>query len=224
MSDASPPASAPRVVPLTRETLQDQVHRQIRNLILDGAMSPGETVTIHGLAEAFGVSPMPVREALNRLTSANALTVISGRSVGIPPLSRARLTELRNVRVEIEALAAAWGVAGATEADVAAARSQLAVLRSSISSGDLKRYLRANHAFHFTIYRASGSDILMRIVEDLWLQISPYFHKLHGSYATANDHHCEMMGALAARDEGAIQQALRADIDAAYRTLAPQLD
>ena len=66
-------------------------------------------VPVQSLADAFGVSAMPVREALRRLTAANALTVVSGRSIGIPRLSRAKLTDLRNVRIEIEALARQMG-------------------------------------------------------------------------------------------------------------------
>lgn len=211
------------ITPLSRDTLQDKVHRQLCDLILDGRLPPGETITIHGLADAFGVSPMPVREALKRLTAANALTIVSGRSVGIPRLSRDRLTDLRNVRLEIEALAAGWGVAHATPADVEAAAGHLAAVEAAAAAGDLKGYLRGNRALHFAIYRASGSEILLRIIEDLWLQISPYFHKLHASYAIANTHHREMVEALAAGDAAAVRAALRADIEAAYHSLMPQL-
>jgi DNA-binding GntR family transcriptional regulator len=58
-------------------------------------------VTIQSLSDAFGVSTMPVREVLNRLVAEKALTVISGRSVGIPPLTIERLEDLQRVRVEI---------------------------------------------------------------------------------------------------------------------------
>src|SRR4051812_10868239 len=97
-----------QVEPLARDTLQERVYNQLAGLILDGGIAPGQFVTIQGLAEAFDVSTMPVREALKRLTAANALTVVSGRSIGIPPLTLDRLTDLRNVRVEIEGTAAAW--------------------------------------------------------------------------------------------------------------------
>ncbi|ESW80484.1 FCD domain-containing protein [Mesorhizobium sp. C280B] len=52
-------------------------------------------------------------------------------------------------------------------------------------------YLRANYAFHFSIYRAAGSENMLNIIENLWLQISPYFNMLHdsGNYSTANQHH-----------------------------------
>ena len=97
-----------RVEPLDRETLQDRVYNQLASLILDGGISPGQLVTIQGLADAFGVSTMPVREALKRLSGASALTVVSGRSIGIPPLTLERLIDLRNVRLEIEGTAVAW--------------------------------------------------------------------------------------------------------------------
>src|SRR5689334_24973284 len=95
-----------KVVPLNRETLQDRIYRRVCDLILDGEIAPGQLVTIQGLADAFGVSAMPVREALQRLTTAKALTVISGRSIGIPKLSLDLLTDLRRVRLEVETLAA----------------------------------------------------------------------------------------------------------------------
>ena len=83
-------ASLPRR-PVSRATLPNEIYRQIKELILDGGIAPGELVTIQGLADAFDVSTMPVREALQRLTTEKALTVMSGRSVGIPELEASRL-------------------------------------------------------------------------------------------------------------------------------------
>jgi len=209
------------IAPLSRETLQDRVFRHVTELILDGSIVPGEMVTVQSLADAFGVSPMPVREALRRLTAANALTVVSGRSIGIPPLSRARLTDLRNVRYEIEAIAAAWAAEKRGDAMLGPLEEQLVALEQANAAGDVKAYLRANYAFHFSIYRAAGSENLLKIIEDLWLQISPYFNMLHdsGNYLTANAHHRQMFAALRDRDGKAIRAAVRADIDAAYRVL-----
>ena len=62
-------------------------YRRICDLILDGGIAPGQVVTIQILAKAFGVSTMPVREALKRLTAGGALSLLTGRSIGIPRLS-----------------------------------------------------------------------------------------------------------------------------------------
>ena len=101
MTDAYQRAPLP-VVRVPRNTLQDHVYRQLCELILNGEIAPGQLVTIQGLADAFGVSAMPVREALQRLTAARVLTVISSRSIGVPPLSEERLLDLRRVRLEVE--------------------------------------------------------------------------------------------------------------------------
>lgn len=211
----------PEFEPLSRETLQERVYRRIVELILDGSIVPGEMVTVQSLADLFGVSPMPVREALRRLTAANALTVVSGRSIGIPPLSRDRLTDLRNVRLEIEPTAAAWAAVHIDTGALARLEIHLQALEQANAEGDVRSYLRANHAFHFSIYRAARSENMLKIIEDLWLQISPYFNMLHdsGNYSTANEHHQQMLKALKNHEPEAVRTALRADIEAAYHVL-----
>ncbi|HVI80778.1 MAG TPA: GntR family transcriptional regulator, partial [Candidatus Acidoferrum sp.] len=95
-------------LPVSRETVQDHVYRRMKELILNGDIEPGGTVTIQSLSDSFGVSAMPVREALHRLVAEKALTVVAGRSVGIPPVTVERLEDLQRVRVEIEGAAAEW--------------------------------------------------------------------------------------------------------------------
>ena len=214
------------IAKLSKETLQDRVHRQISDMILDGGIAPGQLVKIQALADAFGVSAMPVREALHRLTAENALSVVSGRSIGIPKLNRSRLTDLRDVRIEVESIAVSWAAKLFTEAGLQNLRTQLDELTAGSQHRDTKAYLRANHSFHFTIYRLAGSPTLLKIIENLWLQISPYFNLLHssGNYSTANKHHLGMLQALNDRDAVAAKEALREDIVAAYRVLVDLVD
>jgi DNA-binding GntR family transcriptional regulator len=207
--------------PVVRGTLPDEIYREIKELILDGGIAPGELVTIQGLAEAFGVSAMPVREALQRLTAEKALTVVSGRSVGIPELEASRLGDLCRVRLEIETLATRWAVGNLRAADVRQLEDLVAVMAKAVSEGDPRRYVRANHEFHFGIYRAAGSETLLSIIEGLWLQVSPYFHLLHGSgnYASANHQHRQLLAALKADDPVAASESIRADIEDAAKVL-----
>src|SRR5579863_7780228 len=108
MTDAMTKKPDLRVTPLVRDTLHERAYRRICDLILDGEIAPGQIVTIQNLAEAFGVSAMPVREALKRLTAAGALSPMSGRSIGVPHLSLERLADLRRVRLSIEGMATEW--------------------------------------------------------------------------------------------------------------------
>src|SRR3978361_2237694 len=84
---------------IRRGTMQEDVYRQAKQLILNGWLPPGRSITIQWLADACGVSAMPVREAILRLTAEKALTVVAGRSRGIPPLTRERLPAPTRPRV-----------------------------------------------------------------------------------------------------------------------------
>jgi DNA-binding GntR family transcriptional regulator len=213
------------IAPLSRDTLQERVFRHVTELILDGSIVPGEMVTVQSLADAFGVSPMPVREALRRLTAANALTVVSGRSIGIPALRKERLKDLRDVRYEIEAIAGGWAAERRPDEAIDILRQHLDELEAANAGGDVKSYLRANYAFHFAIYGSAGSPNLLKIIEDLWLQISPYFNMLRGSgnYSTANEHHQAMFAGIRDRQPALVREAIRNDIDAAYDVLLRHL-
>ena len=224
MSDTLSRPALP-VAQVPRSTMQDQVYRQLCELILNGEIAPGQLVTIQALAHAFGVSAMPVREALQRLSAARVLTVISGRSIGVPPLSRDRLSDLRRVRVEVELIAAMWAAPTLKDAELQRLEECVAAMEEAVRLGQNKQYLRWNRAFHFGIYSAARSEALLAIIETLWLQISPYFHLLHasGNYLMANRQHELMLDGLRARDGAAVAGALRDDIEAAYQVLASLL-
>jgi DNA-binding GntR family transcriptional regulator len=214
-----------QVEPLRRDTLPERVYRQVSGLILDGGIAPGQLVTIQALAEAFHVSAMPVREALQRLTAANALTIVSGRSIGIPPLTLERLTDLRNVRLQVECAATSWAAQHADEETIAELKDLLRQMEQATASGDTKAYLQANRAFHFTIYRSARSPTLAGIIENLWLQIGPYLNLLResGNYVSSNIHHKDIVDALALRDSDAAQAAMAGDINDAFAVLAEVL-
>ena len=55
--------------PLQKDTLQDGVYKNVCQLLLEGGIAPGQTVTVASLTKAFQVSPMPVREAISRLVA-----------------------------------------------------------------------------------------------------------------------------------------------------------
>jgi DNA-binding GntR family transcriptional regulator len=207
--------------PVGRETVQDRVYHQIRELILNGDIEPGQTITIQNLSAAFQVSAMPVREALRRLVAEQALTVVSGRSVGIPALTRDRLADLRRVRREVEPLAAAW--AAQHMGPAALRRIGILIDRMQVAADqqDGRHFVPANHDFHFTIYRSAESPALLSIIESLWLQIGPYFHVLRASdnWHSANSAHRMIVEALRRRDGREAAAALYRDIEEAAEAL-----
>jgi len=207
--------------PVSRATIQDHVLGKLRDLIQNGGIEPGRTVTVQSLAEAFGVSTMPVREAMHRLVAEKALTVVAGRSVGIPPLTLDRLEDLRRVRVEVEGTAAKWAALAISSEGLQHLERMMEEMRLAGPENDRTRYVPANRAFHFTIYRAAGSDTLLSIIESLWLQIGPYINLLtqSNSWGPSAVEHQEIYAALQRRDQAAACRAMQSDINGAARAL-----
>lgn len=208
-------------LPVSRETVQDHVYRRMKELILNGDIEPGGTVTIQSLSDSFGVSAMPVREALHRLVAEKALTVVAGRSVGIPPVTVERLEDLQRVRVEIEGAAAEWAAQAISVEDLDHLSGLIEQMDVAETRRDRRKYVRANQAFHFTIYRASGSDTLLSIIELLWLQIGPYFNLLNATenWWVSNAEHKTIRDAMIRKDGAAARRALQTDIEAAAAAL-----
>ena len=103
---------------LPEELLHTSVYGELRQRLITGRIVPGLGLSTRGLAEELGVSAMPVREALQRLTASRVLTVISSRSIGIPPLTGERLFDLRRVRLEVESIAAIWATHNISDSDI----------------------------------------------------------------------------------------------------------
>ena len=66
---------------LQRNTLNEEVYEQLKQALMTGRIAPGATMTIRSLAASFGISPMPVREALRRLVAEHVLFLLPNRSV-----------------------------------------------------------------------------------------------------------------------------------------------
>src|SRR5919198_120078 len=91
---------------LQRNTLNEEVYQQLKQALMSGRISPGSTMTIRSLAKSFGISPMPVREALRRLVAEHVLVLLPNRSVSLPIITRERFREITRIRTSLEGLAA----------------------------------------------------------------------------------------------------------------------
>src|SRR5688500_16434787 len=119
MSTKSAPARKPRagqsaaqaesaltMPKLQRNTLNEEVYQQLKQALMTGRIAPGSTMTIRSLAASFGISPMPVREALRRLVAEHVLVLLPNRSVSLPIITRERFREITRIRTSLEGLAA----------------------------------------------------------------------------------------------------------------------
>ena len=194
----------PPAAPRDRETLHERVYRELREAIVTGRFVPGRPVTLRGVAEELGVSPMPVRDAFRQLVAERALVMFDNRRVAVPAMSPSRFAELCLARALIEPELATLALSRVTTADLVAMRAIDREIDAALAQGDTEAYMRRNHDFHFQLYRAAGSSVLLPLVQSLWLQVGPSLRMVVGRLGTVRvvDHHQAAIQAIRARDEG----------------------
>lgn len=173
----------PRLARLQSTTLQSRAYDEIKSALVRGHFAPGQTVSIRQLAGDLGTSPMPIREAVHRLVSERALEMRGARSLRVPLLTREKFQDLIQARCLIEPEAAALAAKRITPEQLDTLDRENRRLMRAIKRLDQTEMIEANRAFHFTIYEAAGSPILMQLIDSLWLQIGPYIQALFHRYS-----------------------------------------
>ena len=205
---------------IARQTVQDRVYSVLRDRLMRGGFEPGQKLKIAELASALGTSAMPVREALNRLTAERAIDSMPNRSVRVPSLSKESLRDLMEARCAIEGLAVARAAANTDAATLENLRRFIAAQSETDAEHVSEGSAEQNRAFHFAIYRRSGSAVLLPIIESLWLQFGPYLRvasdRFDGREGRGTNFHVEIVEALARGDGSAARKALEADIGRAF--------
>lgn len=199
---------------LTDGPLHDRVYRSLRDALITGRIVPGRAVTLRGLSQSLGVSPMPVREAIRRLSAEGGLVVGANRRAWVPDMDAARFDELVRARSLLEPEAAVRALPLIDEARLARLREIDAAVDVALENGDVEAYMAGNHRFHFEIYAAAPSRVLLPLIESLWLQFGPFMRSVYGRLGTAAlvDHHVHALDAIAAGDPDRLAEAIRADI------------
>ena len=215
------------LAPVGRETVQDRVYAELRRALIGGRFAPSQVLTIRTLADALMTSTMPVREAIGRLITEQALEALPNRTIRVPPVTLTRLDDLLRARILIEGEAIALASGHMTPRLLGAVRGIMAewqTMRSGDAPALVDREVALNQAFHFEIYRACGSAILMPMIESLWLQSGPctraaiFAFTEAGESDSARFHHA-ILAALESGDAKAARAALVADISRPFAFL-----
>ncbi len=184
-----------------------------------GVFKPGDRLVESELADRFGVSRTPVREALQRLETQGMLAR-DGRSLIVASLDHNQLAELYAVRTELEGLAARLAARHATEEECRVLRSMVTEDRALLG-GDPRALSRANKRFHRQIHLASHNRFLIQqldLVHRAMALMATTSFAAEGRDAPALAEHEKIVAAIEARDGEAAYQALKTHISRAYET------
>ena len=206
------------------EPVQDprSVQKDAYTLILEaidtGVYRPGDRLVESELAERFGVSRTPVREALQRLETQSMLTR-DGRSLIVASLDHNQLAELYVVRAELEGLAASLAARHASPEEVRVLREMVESDRRHL--GDPSALSRANRRFHKQVHLASHNRYLVQqldLVHRSMALLASTSLAAEGRDEAALAEHDAIVSAIEARDSAAAYDALRTHISRAFET------
>ena len=184
-----------------------------------GVFKPGDRLVESELAERFGVSRTPVREALQRLET-QAMLARDGRSLMVASLDHNQLAELYAVRTELEGLAARLAARHATEEEVRVLRAMVMEDRALLG-GDPRLLSQANKRFHKQIHLASHNRFLVQqldLVRRAMALMATTSFAAEGRDGPALAEHERIVAAIEARDGDAAYLALKTHISKAYET------
>ena len=201
-----------------RPTGQKDAYGLILDAIDVGIYRPGDRLVESELAERFGVSRTPIREALQRLETQSLLTR-DGRSLIVAALDHSQLAELYLVRAELEGLAARLAAQHATEEEVRVLGAMVAEDDALI--GDPAALARANKRFHKQIHLASHNRYLVQQLDLVYRTMALMAETtlaIEGRSKMAQDEHKAVVAAIAARDPQAAEGALKAHVSRAFET------
>ncbi len=187
-----------------------------------GVYKPGDRLVESELAERFGVSRTPIREALQRLET-QSLLARDGRSLIVASLDHNQMAELYVVRRELEALAARLAAQHATPEEVRILRDMVEEDNKLVD--DPAALAKANRRFHKQIHLASHNRYLVQqldLVHRTMALMSTSSLAAQGRGAIAQSEHDAIVRAIEEKDEEGAYTALREHISVAFMTRLKQ--
>jgi DNA-binding GntR family transcriptional regulator len=173
----------------------------VKQAILDRGLSPGESLVETALADRFGVSRTPIREALQRLEQ-DGLVERGDRGLVVRDVSPEEILDIYEARIALEGTAARLAADRRTNLDIVQIRRQLAAM-SEVEKRDELRMAETNRGFHAAVWLASHNPSLLDLFNriDQHLARYPVTTLSHpGRWETAIAEHADLLDAIERRD------------------------
>lgn len=200
-----------------KENLSARVYGRIRRALIDGQFEPGERLRISALAADLGTSITPVREAIFRLVSEQALEMKAATAIHVPMLDSARLREIQLVRIQLEGAATERAAERITDKQLRRLEAIQAEFIEAAASNPKKASLK-NRDFHFALLEIAELPLVESIVENMWTLMGPLLSVFHTTMPprqiAGKDHrHYDVLAALKAKDPAGAKRAIQQDIE-----------
>lgn len=197
-------------------SMTSQVRTALCEDIANGALTRGERIVVERLAERFGVSPTPVREAVAGLLQDGLISETADGKLQVVPLTRDYVLDTFAVRSALEGLAAELAAARIAAADLAMLSQAIQDTTAALARGDYAVYMTTDALFHRLVGTVAGNLVLSRELQSLQVHVAyirGYAQRHVGEHmARSHQEHEEVVAALARQAPIAARQAMEQHI------------
>ena len=181
----------------------DKLISDIRKDVSSGILKPGDQLEVAALAERFGVSRTPIREAIRALVDYGVLETRPRKGSFVKILSAKQLLDLFQVAAELEGMACRLAALSLTKENVEAIEHGLAKCTQAAEVQNNAEYAMANLDFHTAIHNASGNDWLIEQLRQLQINLNSYRtmpYEIRGRLKKSTDEHKIICDAILSGD------------------------
>lgn len=196
----------------SRMTTLEQAYNAILDAILDGSIPAGAPLRLQELSVTYGMSMMPIREALRQLEAIGVVETTPRKGARVREISSDDLIDTYRTRIMLEGALCRRAAENFDESDESTAVAALERQRLALKDGDVVEARLAHRDFHYAIYRAAGSEWLLRSIEPTWHNSERYriVSEHEGDQLTLRKkEHQEMLQACVAHEPDKARLALR---------------
>lgn len=207
------------------------IAQSLKEMIHEAELKPGQQLVQENIAKMFGVSRVPVRDALQILINIGIAVNVPRRGVIVRPFSRKLLDELFEVRKVLEGAAIQKAVHRATPELLDSLGELIRRQSEALKAVDVKRNEKLDDDFHRSLYRAIDNNVLNELIFNNWERIkqarsSSTIDPKHGRQwiSTSIERHNKVIEALEEKDESMAYQIIIENIESSRREIAASLE
>ena len=184
--------------------LRDVVFNTLRRAILRGELKPGERLMEIQLANKLGVSRTPIREAIRKLELEGLVLMIPRKGAEVAEITEKNLRDVLEVRCALEELAVQLACDRIERNRIRELHAAAAHFRDILDSDDITQIAAADEAFHDVIFKATGNERLIQLLNNLREQMYRYrieYLKKKECYPQLLKEHATIMKAIEEHDK-----------------------
>jgi DNA-binding GntR family transcriptional regulator len=193
------------------ETMADGITERLRQAIITGAIRPGERIRVADLERKFGVSHIPIREALRRLQSEGFVEISPRRTTIAAGVDLGDLANIYDLRRIIEIEIGQRAVSRMTKSDIETVRRALVRFRAVANDPSSAEFWERHRDFHWALLAPAANPTVKRVLDHLWQSSERYVRLFVSTFATMDtvmDLHVELYEACAGGDATIFANAL----------------